>query len=62
VIHPPTTFYDCLALMLVLLWALAQGGGGGRLPADVNTLNVRRCAGGRCRHRGLSARHDLGRQ
>lgn len=41
----PATFYDCLALMLVLLYALMQGGGGGRFP-DVNTLNVRRVAGG----------------
>ena len=41
----PQTFYDCLALMLVLLWALMHSGGGGRLP-DPNALNVRRCAGG----------------
>jgi hypothetical protein len=42
---PPQTFYDCLALMLVLLWALMHSGGGGRF-ADPNALNVRRCAGG----------------
>jgi hypothetical protein len=42
---PPQTFYDCLALMLVLLWALMHSGGGGRF-ADSNALNVRRCAGG----------------
>jgi hypothetical protein len=41
----PATFYDCLALMLVLLYALMNGGAGGRFP-DVNTLNVRRVAGG----------------
>jgi hypothetical protein len=42
---PPQTFYDCLALMLVLLWALMHSGGGSRF-ADPNALNVRRCAGG----------------
>ena len=41
----PATFYDCLALMLVLLWALMHSGGGGRF-ADPNALNVRRVAGG----------------
>lgn len=59
----PATFYDCLALMLVLAWAMLQTGGRQRLP-DPNTLNVRRCASGAA---GLavfalvmvSAAHDL---
>jgi hypothetical protein len=40
----PATFYDCLALMLVLAWAMLQAGG--RRVPDANTLNVRRCAFG----------------
>jgi hypothetical protein len=42
---PPQTFYDCLALALVLLYALMNGGAGGRF-ADPNTIMVRRLAGG----------------